>query len=205
MYLPDVFNIQDEQKMFEIIETSSFADLVTFNNGVLLSNKIPFFLDRDKKTLHGHLGNNNAQLHDLEQASELLVIFSGPNAYLSPLWYKTGNLVPTWNFQTVQIRGKATLVDTATLRESLVKLSQFHESQLATQWSMKNVQPEKLTAMLNAITGFKIHITDMLCKEKMSQNRSINDQESVISALQQQDSPMAHSVAAIMSKNLGES
>ena len=202
MYLIEEYNTKDKNKIIQFIEDNSFADLVTFHDNSLCSNKVPFFYDKEKNVLFGHLGRNNPQLIDIEKTDEVLVIFSGAHAYISPQWYESDNGVPTWNFQTIQIRGSATIVDDRTLIEILAKLSKFHESQLPNQWTMSKLDPEKRKMMLQMITGFKIEVTEIKFKEKMSQIRKLNDRKSVINALREQNRQSSKAVADIMDGNV---
>ena len=202
MYLIEAYNTKDKDKIIQFIEENSFADLVTFHDGFLSSNKVPFFYDKDKNILFGHFGRSNPQLVDLEKTDEVLVIFSGAHAYISPQWYESENGVPTWNFQTIQVRGTASIVDEKELIEILAKLTKFHESQLPKQWTMSKLNPEKRNQMLQMITGFKIEITDIKFKEKMSQIRELNDRKSVIQALREQNVQSSKSVADIMDGNV---
>lgn len=200
MYLPQQYNIQDTEKAITLIENNSFGDLVTFHDGNLCSNKVPFFYDKKENLLYGHFGKTNPQLNQIQEEApkEVLVIFTGAHAYISPQWYKSENGVPTWNFQTVQVKGLAKTVDDNGLIKILNKLSAFHESQFDTPWSMDRVSPDKLKKMLSMIVGFEIDITEIKFKEKMSQNRDEKDRLSVIKGLRGQGSQGAENVAGIM-------
>ena len=201
MYILPSFNIQDESAALDIITRWNFADLITTHQGKLLSNKIPLLLDRDSKTLYGHMGRGNEQLNHIQHCEDLLVVFSGPHTYVSPQWYSSTDMVPTWNFQTVQIRGHAQWIDAPTLEQSLAALSAYHEKG-ADSWSMQQLNPRRLASLLDFIQGFKIQITSVQYKEKMSQNRSISDQSSVIAALKNSPDQQAQQVVAIMENKL---
>lgn len=202
MYIPKAFEIKDNSMAMEIMSRWNFADLVTCHNGALTSNKLPFLLDRETKSLYGHMGRSNPQLQHLEQCDALVVVFSGPHSYISPQWYVSDNMVPTWNYQTVQVKGTASFIDDDILLQTLSDLSNLHESGFPKPWSIQQLDPDKLNAMLNAIQGFKIEISQIQHKEKMSQNRSLQDQQSVVSALEQQNDPASTQVASIMRTKL---
>jgi len=202
MYILEAYNTKDKDKFSNFIEDNSFADLVTYRDGALSSNKVPFFYDKEKNELYGHLGGNNPQLVDIENSNEVLVIFSGAHSYISPHWYKSKNSVPTWNFQTLQVRGVASIVDDKKLLKILAKLTKFHESKLENQWTMSKLDPNSREKMLNMITGFKVEITDIKFKEKMSQIRDVEDQKNIISALNKTNEPLAKKVANIMTEKI---
>jgi len=186
MYIPEIYNNTDMDKINQFIRANSFADLVTVNEGKVSSNKVPFLYNEEEGVLYGHFGKTNPQLAELELCPEVLVIFSGADAYISPHWYVSKNLVPTWNFQSLQVRGKARTVDKAGLLEILTKLTEFHEAKLQAPWSIDSLPPESLEMMLNMIVGFEIQISDIKFKEKMSQNRSAEDRSSIIAILKDQ-------------------
>jgi len=202
MYILEAYNCNDKSKHSNFIEDNNFADLVTFRDGVLCSNKIPFFYDKEKNELYGHFGRNNSQLVDIENSNEVLVIFSGAHSYISPQWYKSKNSVPTWNFQTLQVRGAASIVDDNKLLEILAKLTKFHESKFDKQWTMGKLDSDRREKMLKMIVGFKIKITDIKFKEKMSQIRDVVDQKSIIKALNNSNNSSAKKVAKIMTENI---
>ena len=205
MYIPKAFNVTNQEEAITLIEENSFGDLVTYANGELSSNKVPFFFDRETNTLCGHFGKNNPQLGDIEKSKTALAIFSGAHSYVSPQWYVSENMVPTWNFQTVQVRGSIKIVDEDRLLDILEKLSAFHESQFTTQWSMDKVSPGKLDLLYKMITGFQIDISDIKFKEKMSQNRGVDDQKNVMEHLKSHGGNSARRVSEIMRKNIEQS
>jgi len=202
MYIPETFKNNDRDKMIAFMENHSFADLVTYHNQNLCSNKVPFFLDKDQNILYGHFSRANPQLIDLNESTDVLVIFSGPQSYISPRWYVSEDMVPTWNFQTLQVQGSASIVDDNCLIEILEKLSAFHETHRRNPWGMNELTPEKLDIMLKMIVGFKIDIREINFKEKMSQNRNIRDQQNLIDSLMKTSDINSKYVASIMRNNL---
>lgn len=202
MYIPEIFNVSDRKKIAEFIENNSLADLISCRDNVLCSNKVPLFFDRENNLLLGHFGRTNPQLIDIAESDEVLVVFSGLDTYVSPQWYASEDMVPTWNFQALQVRGKARIVSDNRLIEILELLSEFHESGLESQWTMQALDEKRKDMMLKMITGFEINITDIKFKEKMSQNRSVEDQKSVIDALSMQGTHEMTRVAELMSENL---
>ena len=202
MYSPKAFRIEDETELFELIEQWRFADLITSNEGELFVNHIPFVLDRNQKKLYGHLAANNPQCALLEKADDLTVVFKGANTYISPSWYVSQEMVPTWNFEAVHISGKARLVDNNGLITILEKLTEKHEEPFENRWKMEKVSKPKLDVMLKMIVGFEIDISSIKGKSKLSQNRSVEDRVGVISGLKDQNDSMSLSVADKMELNL---
>lgn len=202
MYIPEPYKINEASALLSFINKWNFADLVTVSQGKLMSNKVPLWVDIENNVLYGHFGRTNEQLQELESADDLLVIFSGLHSYISPQWYESEGMVPTWNFETVQVKGKASLLDNAGLISVLEKLTKKHEANSDTPWTMAILNENKLEKMLNAIVGFKVDIQHIEGKQKFSQIRSAADRQSVIKALQQQDDDMARAMAVIMQQHL---
>ncbi len=150
MYLPDIFKTIDNKKCIEFIKKHSFADLITYNDHSICSNKVPLLLDSTENILYGHFANANSQLIDISESAEVLAIFSGPQSYISPHWYHSDNMVPTWNFQTLQVKGRASVIDDQRLIWMLEKLSACHEASNPTPWTMKEIKPDQQALLLPA-------------------------------------------------------
>jgi len=201
MYIPEPYKIKKATALLDFINKWNFADLITVNQGKLMSNKVPLLVDVEQNVLYGHFGRTNEQLQALESADDVMVIFSGLHSYISPQWYVSDGMVPTWNFETVQVKGKASLLDNDGLVMMLEKLTKKHEGNSDAPWSMAALDENRREKMLNAIVGFKIDVEHIEGKQKFSQNRSDDDRESVINALQQQDET-AKAMAVIMQQQL---
>jgi len=202
MYTPEAYKMHDNDSLYALMNNNSFADLITVNNGIINSNKVPLWIDAENKALYGHFGKTNDQLLELETADNLLVIFSGIHSYISPQWYSSDNMVPTWNFETVQVKGKASILDDSGLTTLLEKLTQKHESTFKSPWIMDRLDKDKKQKMLDAIVGFKISIEQIEGKQKFSQNRSDADRIALINELKEQNDEMAIKMANVMQNNL---
>jgi len=202
MHLPTAYQTTDTDKINHFIKTNNFADLVTVNNGNILSNKVPFYFDSIDNCLYGHFGKHNNQLKDIKESNDALVIFSGANCYVSPQWYASKNNVPTWNFQTLQIRGPATILNENDLFTLLENLTALHEAKLPAQWTMGELDSTIKEKLVQLIVGFKIEIEDIKFKEKLSQIRQIKDQQSIMNALYQQNNPNSSLIASLMESKL---
>ena len=205
MYIPKAFEIDNKTELFEFIEQWSFGDLITTYKGELFVNSVPFVIDKEQNKLYGHLAVNNPQLSLLQKAEDLAVIFKGANAYISPSWYVSQEMVPTWNFESVQVKGQAKKVSKDKLLVILEQLTEKHERQFEQPWKLDKVSEPKLNAMMKMIVGFEIDISSIRGKSKLSQNRSLEDRTGVISGLKYQQDPMSLSVADKMTLNLSNS
>ena len=113
MYVPTAFAETDEGKLHEFMQAYSFGLLVSTHGGEPFATHLPFLLDRNAGphgTLVGHMARANPHWHDLE-GQTVLAVFSGPHAYISPTWYESENVVPTWNYVAVHAYGICRLVN----------------------------------------------------------------------------------------------
>ena len=201
VYLPPAFTEARPEILVEHIERYDFALLVTHGAEGLVASHIPFLIERDGERLHlhGHLARPNPQVSDLARGGEVLAIFHGPHAYISPNWYATGPSVPTWNYVDVHAYGTVQLVeDDKWLRRFLVRLSERHEACNPVAWRMQDLPEAYVGTMLKGIIGFEIAVTRLEGKYKLSQNRPAADRPGVIAALESQTDPESHAVGRLM-------
>jgi transcriptional regulator len=158
--------------------------------------------------LRAHIGRSNPVVQALAADGECLVVFQGPEAYISPSWYATKaishKVVPTWNFTMVQVRGTARLVeDAAWLQRQIRKLTAQHESGLAESWEVDDAPVEFIDGLLRAIVGIEIPIASIKGKWKVSQNRSDADMAGVVAGLRSEGAGVsAGAMAALVAEHL---
>ncbi len=187
MYCPAHFQENDGQvALVELLEIHPLATIVRSTENGLVADHIPLFYENDK--LIGHVAKANP-LWQTASDSEILVIFQGADAYISPSWYAskpvTHKVVPTWNYTTVHVYGhlNAILAPQKNL-EIVQKLTDVHEKNLPEPWSVQDAPADYIEKMLNAIVGIEISISRIEAKWKVSQNQSEENQASLIKHLQ---------------------
>jgi transcriptional regulator len=203
MYIPEHFAETDSQTLHDFMRQHSFATLVTQHYGVPIANHLPLMLDGSigkRGALLGHMARNNLQWQDFAAGAEVLVVFQGQHAYVSPAWYEPDPMVvPTWNFTAVHAYGKARILSEAELEATLHQLVDENEKSFAQPWQLVLTQTMR-ERMLSAIVGFEIRLDRVEGKFKLSQNRSEQDQRNVIARLSQSEHGQV--VAQIMRNNL---
>jgi transcriptional regulator len=201
VYLPPAFTETRREVLIAHIEGYDFGLLVSHGAQGSVASHVPFLVEHRGEQLHlqGHLAKPNPQVADLAAGGEVLAVFTGPHAYISPRWYASGPAVPTWNYAAVHAYGAVRAIhDTEWLRHFLRRLAQRHEARNAVPWQMED-QPAAFTkAMLNGITGFDIRVTRLEGKFKLSQNRPAADRPRIIAALDADGSAEAAGVAQLM-------
>jgi transcriptional regulator len=206
MYLPKHFEETRVAVLHELIRTHPLGALVTLGADGLEANHLPFEVDPDPAplgTLRGHVARANPVWRELSRGADALVIFQGPEAYVSPSWYPSkregGKVVPTWNYAVVHASGPLRAVDDpAWLRAFVEKLTNRHEAGRATQWRVADAPADYIDKMVTAIVGIELPITRLLGKWKVSQNRPALDREGVVSGLQEQASDASRAMAELV-------
>lgn len=177
--------------MHQLIRARPLGLVISAGGSGLVANPIPFVLHAEEGphgTLECHLARANTQWRDLGSAGDCLVVFQGPQAYVTPSWYPAkrehGRVVPTWNYVIVQARGRPTVVDDRPwLRRHLEELVDRNEEPFDEPWRVTDAPAAYLEAQMKGIVGVSIEITELSGKWKLSQNRSVADQQGVASGL----------------------
>ena len=196
MYLPTHFEEERAEVLHELLRAHPLGLLITHGESGLQANAIPFVLDADPAggpgVLRGHVARANALWHDAvggaHTAVEALVVFQGPQAYISPSFYPSkaehGKVVPTWNYVMVQARGRLRAIDDAAwLRAFVTRLTERFEAPRAAPWAVSDAPDDYIATMLGAIVGIEIELTALTGKWKVSQNRSAADRAGVARGL----------------------
>ena len=203
VYLPPAFTEARPEVLIAHLERHDFALLVSSGPAGLVASHIPFLVERDGEALHllGHLARPNPQVAELGRAGagEVLTIFSGPHAYISPGWYANGPAVPTWNYADVHAYGTLRLIDDKEwLRMVLRRLSDRHEARSAAPWRMEDLPEAYMAGMIRGIIGLDIAVSRLEGKFKLSQNRPAADRPGILAALEARGDDDAVAVARLM-------
>lgn len=210
VYIPNSFAERDVDALFAFIEAHPFATVVTTapTDG-LIATHLPLVLSRDTGPtgiLMGHFARANP--HSRAAASgpvSALVMFLGPDAYITPMWYQTkeetGRVVPTWNYVAVHAHCTMHLVDDPSdLRVHLESLTHQHESSRSQRWRVSDAPDDYVSTQMKAIVGVRLEIERLEGKWKMSQNRSEADIAGVIRGLSESAASRDHEVANIVNE-----
>jgi len=200
MYLPEQFKESDSERISALIERYPFGMLVTAPDGVPFVSHLPFAYERAagaKGRLLCHMARANPQWQHFASGAEVLVVFQGPHAYVSPSWYSSPG-VPTWNYAVVQVRGTPGLLDSEAELEALVeRLTAIHEARMPAPWKA-DLAGERRSRLLGMIVGFAIEIANIQAKFKLSQNRHSEDQRRIALELASSGDQAAAAVASLM-------
>jgi transcriptional regulator len=206
MYVPEAFAETRAEVLHDLMRRFSFGTLISTGPDGIVATHLPFLLDEgrgQRGTLLGHFARANPHWRSLDPTKEVLAIFQGPHAYVSPSWYTTAPAVPTWNYAVVHCYGRPRLIeDPAQVRDVLTKTVTAYESGMTQPWRIDSLPSLYAQNMAAAVVAFEIDITRLEGKWKLNQNRSAADRDGVIAALAQQDDPMARQVAQLMRERM---
>ena len=208
MYEPPFHREDDLARQHALIRARPFGLLVSNGAEGLVANAVPFLIDPAASklgTLRGHVARANGQWRDLSQAPDALVVFQGPDHYISPSWYatkqETGKVVPTWNYVMVQARGRAKVIDDdAWLAGQIAALTSAQEAGREKPWAVGDAPADFIAMQRRAIVGIEIEIVDIRGKWKASQNRSAADRAGVVAGLEALGDEEALAMAAIVER-----
>ena len=191
MYLPSHFAETRIEVLHELMRQHPLGSLVTLGTQGLNANHLPFEIDAAPApygTLRGHVARANPVWRDYSRDTEALVIFHGPQVYISPSWYdtkkQTGEVVPTYNYAVVHAYGRLQIVeDRNWLRGLVTRLTERFEKGSAAPWQVSDAPQPFIEKQLEAIVGIEIVISKLFGKWKASQNRTVTDRAGVVEAL----------------------
>jgi transcriptional regulator len=197
MYCPAAFRVSDlEQIQQFLVNYSNIAILITSPNAEDISSSssstpiithIPLVYIPEEHALYGHVARANSHWKHMQNRSSV-AIFSGPNGYISPTFYAspmTRN-VPSWNYIAVHAKGIVQVFDQKydeDRKETKKCVELLTKRFEAGKWNMEDAAEDYIEKQLHGIVGFRMKIDSLEAKWKLSQNKSKEDRESVIFAL----------------------
>lgn len=198
MYSPSYFDEIRPALLHGLIEEHPLGTIVTHGDAGLDANHIPFEIAAaDADAPYGILRAHVARANPLwRHQGDTMVVFQGPSAYITPSLYEDkkidGKVVPTYNYAVVHAHGPLRAIeDPAWMLALLARLTARHEAAQAVPWSLDDAPPDFIERLLRAIVGIEIPVMRMHGKWKVGQNRSENDQRTVMAAV---DAPMAQAM-----------
>lgn len=217
MYVPSPFAVDGADEARRLIRHIAFGTLISppppgstppgSTTGEMDVTVLPFALERSddgRDVLRGHIARANPHARRLADQAGVTVLFQGAHAYVSPRWYAAAPAVPTWNYELVQVTGRARLIDDAAWLTALVdRLSATYESghpgtppgkpsgqpSGRQPWTLDSVPERFRDGMIRAIVGVEVSIDSLQAARKLSQNRSPADRDGVLRGLAAEGGP----------------
>ncbi|MFO1397832.1 MAG: FMN-binding negative transcriptional regulator [Burkholderiales bacterium] len=187
MYIPSHFAENDPTALREVVREHPLGALVVAGDDGLDSVHAPFLFDSEPAplgTLRCHVARANPIAKAIGDGRDVLVLFRGPSAYVTPSWYATkqatGKVVPTYNYVAVQAKGRArTVADATWLHAFVTRLTENFEQRRAMPWHVTDAPADYVQGMLQAIVGIEVQVASLVGTFKMSQNRNAADRAGV--------------------------
>ena len=202
MYSPAYNQLENRTELLQFMRANSFAVVVTGTGGTLHASHLPVMVHDHGRdiVIDSHMAKNNAQWKEFFD-DEVMVIFAGPHAYVSPRWYEETERVPTWNYAAVHAYGVPKLIE---------EKKQKHASQrrlieaMDPQWLPKfdALRPQYVDQMLEGIVNFQVTVTRLETRWKLSQNRSRREMELIAAQLDRSSDSVERALAALTRKHL---
>jgi transcriptional regulator len=209
VYIPKHYEERDLGVLHALIRSHPLGTWVTEAEGALAANHIPFLVDPaagERGLLVGHVARANPIWRTFSKTMPSLVIFQGPQSYITPSWYPSkhadGKAVPTWNYAVVHAHGLPRAIeDAAWLRRHVTALTERHEAERTVPWQVTDAPADYVDAMLKAIVGIEIPIDAIVGKWKASQNRPPADKRAIIAGLQERGGDEAREMADLIRRH----
>jgi transcriptional regulator len=202
MYSPSYNQLEDRAEIVEFMRANAFGLLVTGTGGTLHASHLPVRVHvlENRLSLDMHMARTNPQWKEFFD-DEVLVVFSGPHAYVSPRWYVEKERVPTWNYAAVHAYGVPKIVD-----DPALKLASQRELVAAydPEWLPKfdALRKEYVDNMLNGIVNFEIPVARIETRWKLSQNRGRVEQELIAKELERSQDSVERALAELTRRHL---
>ena len=201
MYCPEPFAETRPEILRALIQRYPLATLVSMGGNGLEANHIPLYLAPGvEPVLQGHIARVNPLWRETTLDNEVLVIFQGPQHYISPSWYatkaETGKVVPTWNYAVVHAHGQLQVRDDADwVRQQMVALTAQQEKDFTLPWQVEDAPQDFTERLIGQVVGIEIPISRWMGKWKVSQNQPVCNRDSVVAHLEQQKQPDSEAMA----------
>ena len=223
MYLPSHFAEKRPEVLQALMRAHPLATIVAMTADGLVANHIPLMYFPEPGTgasaaagapllgrLQGHVARANPLWRETDTSVEVLAIFQGPQAYISPAWYpgkrEHGKVVPTWNYAVVHARGTLRIIDDPAWVHGLVtRLTQEHEAPRPEPWAVTDAPADYIAKTLQAIVGIELQVTRLLGKWKTSGNQPAANRQGAAQALAAGSTEAQREMAALVAAHDRES
>lgn len=186
MYQPSYFSETDNDRIINFLLQHPFATIIAHQNGSCFATQVPLLIEQreDALVLKGHIFKYADHCAAIANSDELLILFTGAHCYVSASWYNQQGQASTWNYMSVQVRGKATMLDNKGTLEIIKDLTNQYESQQPQPELVENMSDTYLSENLTAIVGFEVIATDIKATFKLNQNKDDDSYKNVVAQLQ---------------------
>lgn len=174
MYLPPQFAAKNASIALELMRAHPLAQLVSVNDtGFPFVTPLPLHVVEEPGeaiTLLGHVAKPNPHAGFLRTRPQALVVFQGPQAYMTPRFYPDLVRVPTWSYLAVHATVQTRIIEAFDDKDHLLKhLIHDQDPAYAEQW--RGLGGDYQHKMMAGIVAFELRVTNLQCKVKLNQHR----------------------------------
>ena len=203
MYKFSYFQEPDNSKVIEFMQANTFALLIGMGEDYPVATQVPLSVNiiNGNLEIKGHLMKNTDHHKAFLKNNRVMVVFTGPHCYVSARWYNNPQTASTWNYMTVQVKGKIVFTDEAGTREAIETVTNYYE-ETESPATYKNIPEEYIASLVKAITGFYIEVESMDHVFKLSQNKTADEQQNIVDALMKQGDSNAVAIATAIKSRM---
>lgn len=206
MYTPKPYIEDDLATLHAGIRAWSFGTLITVGPSGASATHLPFLLDAQDDgpgLLTTHLSKKNPQFDELRAGAEVLAIFQGPHAFITPSWYVKQSTFPTWNYTAIHARGTPRVIEERTAIHAVLRRTvALYDTPLGGNWDFDAMPFDFVAPRLDMIAAVEIPVRVLEGKFKLNQDRSEEDRKGVIAALERLGDPQGVAVAGLMRQQM---
>lgn len=215
LYTPEHYQFADRHEQLHFISRYPLAQIVTVvpsahQNPAIEATITPLFHQGSDLELNfiGHIAKRNIQSQRIADGADVLALFLGPQAYVSPNWFNVENTVPTWNYVALQLRGTLCIEnDHRQLMHTLRITCSHMESEhfigdTARQWNMDSVDPKLVDKLSHMVTAFSIKGVTLEGVKRLSQDKDYQDMQSIMAGLRQDNQPASKEIVKLMENEI---
>jgi transcriptional regulator len=202
MYIPATNKFEDLAAIVAFMQQFSFGTIINIKDNVPIATHLPFIVTKEEDSVKivSHFALGNEQWKYLE-GNKSLIIFSEPHAYISPSHYDAHESVPTWNYISVHAYGQAKIVRNEKDCLSIIEKTLLnYEPSYMKQWG--ELSQKYITNMMKGIVVFEMIVDDLQAKKKLSQNKTIEEQQRIIATLSKSEISVENEIASQMKQNI---
>jgi transcriptional regulator len=128
--------------------------------------------------LIGHMARRNPLVRAFEESPEALILFTGPQGYVSTGAVSNPHWAPTWNFAQLRVEANV-YFEPERSGEALRALTEAMDAEEQTGWQPRDVGP-RYEAMERAIIAFRAEVTRLEARFKLGQDESAESLREII-------------------------
>lgn len=191
MHRQPLFEVQDLPRLHGLIREHALGALIIQTDAGPSIDHLPFVLETDASgpgLLKTHAARDNPFWSRVPDGFDCMVVFTGPNAYISPSWYPSrrqhGRVQPSWYYSVVHAYGKLRFVrDAQALADSIRSMTDYFEDDRPDAWRVDEAPQKFIDSLVDHIVGIDVQITGLVGKWQVGQQRNQADQNGIIDAL----------------------